>query len=87
MQADVEQFLARLLVDPQLRDRFLLDPMTIAAEHCLSPVECGALGTIDAHELCTAARSFTAKRRRTSRGDAIRQVADAVQRWLRRRGW
>ena len=62
MQADVEAFLARLLVDPDLRERFLADPERVAGAQGLSPEEARALAATNTDVLRTAARSFANKR-------------------------
>jgi len=62
MQADVERFLARLLTDPGLRDRFLADRAGVASEMGLSPEEAQAMARMPAQDLRTAARSYQHKR-------------------------
>ena len=63
MQHRLEVFLARLLTDPQLRERFLADPSVAAEAEGLSADECRALAAMAAPDLRTAARSFAYKRR------------------------
>ena len=76
MQHQLEAFLARLLTDPRLRERFLADPMAIAEADGLSPDQCRALAAVPAPDLRTAARSFAHKRRlKRRRGPFV---------WLRR---
>ena len=67
MQAEVEAFLARLLVDPDLRERFLADPEPVAAAQGLSAEEARALAAMNADDLRNAARSFAHKRARAPR--------------------
>jgi pantoate kinase len=62
MQADVERFLARLLTDPGLRERFLADRSGIAKEAGLSPEEAEAMARMPSQDLRTAARSYQHKR-------------------------
>jgi hypothetical protein len=62
MQAEVEAFLARLLVDPALRERFLTDPERVAVAQGLSSEEARALAAMSADDLRNAARSFAHKR-------------------------
>jgi pantoate kinase len=62
MQADVERFLARLLTDPGLRERFLADRAQVAREAGLSPEEAQAVARMPSQDLRTAARSYQHKR-------------------------
>jgi hypothetical protein len=62
MQADVERFLARLLTDPGLRERFLADRAGVANEAGLSPEEAQAMARMPSQDLRTAARSYEHKR-------------------------
>jgi hypothetical protein len=62
MQPRLEEFLARLLTDPELRRRFVADAAMVAVEHGLSPDECRAVAMMSAQDLATAARSFEHKR-------------------------
>jgi hypothetical protein len=62
MQADVERFLARLLTDPGLRERFLADRAGVAKEAGLSPEEAEAMARMRSQDLRTAARSYQHKR-------------------------
>jgi hypothetical protein len=63
MQHRLEEFLARLLTDPQLRERFLAAPSAVAEAGGLSTEECRAVAEIVPQDLHTAARSFAHKRR------------------------
>jgi hypothetical protein len=81
MQADVEAFLARLLVDPDLRERFLADPERVAAEQGLSPEEARALAATNPDDLRNAARSFAHKRAAAPRF-GWRRHFEALGRWL-----
>ena len=85
MQADVEAFLARLLVDPDLRERFLADPEPVAVAQGLSGEEARALAAMNADDLRNAARSFAHKRARAPRS-GWRGRAAALLRW-RWGGW
>jgi hypothetical protein len=80
MQADVEAFLARLLVDPDVRERFLAAPEQVAVAEGLSPEEARALAAMSADDLRNAARSLAHKRARTSRS-GWRGRAAAFLRW------
>ncbi|HEV2988985.1 MAG TPA: hypothetical protein VG759_11120 [Candidatus Angelobacter sp.] len=62
MQHDVERLLARLYADSHIRERFLMDPEKICAQHGLSPDECRAMAMMLAQDLQTASRSFERKR-------------------------
>jgi hypothetical protein len=62
MQADIERFLARLLTDPGLRERFLADRAGVAKEAGLSPEEAQAVARMPSQDLRTAARSYQHKR-------------------------
>jgi pantoate kinase len=62
MQADVERFLARLLTDPALRERFLADRAGVAKQAGLSPEETEAMARMPSQDLRTAARSYQHKR-------------------------
>jgi hypothetical protein len=62
MQADVERFLARLLTDPRLRERFLADKAQVAREAGLSPEEAQAVAQMQSQDLRAAARSYQHKR-------------------------
>src|SRR5579864_7415420 len=62
MQDDVERLLAQLLVDSDLRERFLLDPKGTPQVYGLSADECSAMAAISAPSLETAARSYERKR-------------------------
>jgi pantoate kinase len=62
MQADVERFLARLLTDPGLRERFLADRARVAREAGLSLEEAQAVARMPSQDLRTAARSYEHKR-------------------------
>lgn len=63
MQQRLEAFLARLLTDPGLRERFLAAPSAVGEAAGLSPDECRAVAAIAPQDLHTAARSFAHKRR------------------------
>ena len=75
MQADVEAFLARLLVDPDLRERFLADPAPVAMVQGLSEEEGRALAAMNADDLRNAARSFAHKRARAPRAAWLGRAA------------
>jgi hypothetical protein len=62
MQHQLETFLAQLLTDARVRDRFIGDPFAVAREHGLPPDEARALAVISPHDLRAAARSFDHKR-------------------------
>src|SRR5437016_12933521 len=79
MQDDVERLLARLYADSHLRDRFLLEPENVCAQHGLSPEECRAMARIPAQDLQTASRSFERKRSLKLRHTGFK----SVQRWVR----
>jgi len=59
---ELEQFLARLYTEAELRRRFLDDPRTVASAGNLSGDEVDALCGIDRIGLKMAAASFAAKR-------------------------
>ena len=63
-ESALEQFLAKIYVDPAARARFLAAPRTEAAHAGLSEKECRALEKIDRIGLEMAARSFANKRAR-----------------------
>ena len=60
---DLEIFLARIYVDPEMRARFRTNPAEEASNAGLSPEECSALKKIDWTGLEMASRSFHKKRR------------------------
>jgi hypothetical protein len=62
MQADVERFLARLLTDPGLRERFLADRIGVAKDAGLSPDEAEGVARMPSQNLRAAARSYQHKR-------------------------
>jgi hypothetical protein len=62
MQADVERFLARLLTDRDLRERFLADRASVAKDAGLSPEEVEGMARMPPQDLRTAARSYQHKR-------------------------
>jgi hypothetical protein len=62
MQADVERFLARLLTDRDLRERFLADRASVAKDAGLSPEEVEGMARMPPQNLRTAARSYQHKR-------------------------
>ena len=62
MQTDVERFLARLLTDPGLRERFLADRIGVAKDAGLSPEEAEGVARMPSQNLRTAARSYQHKR-------------------------
>ena len=62
MQNDVEVLLARLLVNGDLRERFLQNPKGIASHYGLSEEECRAMESVSAPRLRAAARSYERKR-------------------------
>jgi hypothetical protein len=71
MQARVERFLARLMTEAELRDRFVADAVGVARQEGLTPAEAEAAAKVPMQDLLTAARSFEYKRsakRRRSRG-------------------
>jgi hypothetical protein len=82
MQADVERFLARILVDRELRERFLCDPAAVARGHGLSETESAALAAIEADDLRTAGRSFERKRNRRPKPRMPARVVSKVRRLL-----
>ena len=61
MQADVERFLARLLTDPGLRERFLADRSGVAKDAGLSPEEAEGVARMPSQNLRAAARSYQHK--------------------------
>jgi len=63
----LEQFLARIYVDPQARARFLADPQGEAAKAGLPADQCLALKSIDRVGLEMAARSYSKKRQSKSK--------------------
>jgi hypothetical protein len=58
----LEQFLARIYVDPNARARFLADPRAEATRVGLPEDQCLALESIDRIGLEMAARSYARKR-------------------------
>jgi hypothetical protein len=58
----LETFLARLLVEAELRSDFLREPHRTAGQHGLDAAEQEALAAIDRRGLLFAARSVAAKR-------------------------
>src|SRR5205807_3445326 len=78
MQYDVERLLARLYADGHLRERFLMDPENVCAQHGLSPDECRAMARIPAQDLQTASRSFERKRSLKLRHTGFK----SLQRWV-----
>jgi hypothetical protein len=62
VQADVERFLARLMTERELRDRFLADAIEVAKQEGLSAEEADAVARIPIADLLTAARSYDHKR-------------------------
>jgi hypothetical protein len=82
MQADVEAFLARLLVDPDLCEHFLADPERVAVAQGLSPEEARAMAAMNTDDLRTAALSFAHKRASARRsGWRGRAAAFIRRRW------
>jgi hypothetical protein len=73
--ARFERFLASLYVDDDLRRRFAADPRACAHAAGLFPEEIEALMHIDTTGLELAARSYAAKRKKTSIGTASREGA------------
>jgi hypothetical protein len=65
VQAEVERFLARLLTDPELRERFFADPAGVATQEGLSQTEASAMAAMPAQDLRIAARSYAHKRKST----------------------
>jgi hypothetical protein len=59
---NLEAFLARVYVDPELRARFRSDPAGVAAIAGLSAEECLAMERMDWTGLVMASRSFHKKR-------------------------
>ena len=57
----LEAFLTRLYVDPEIRTRFLADPVNESSRAGLSPEECAELEQIDRIGLAFAAESFRRK--------------------------
>jgi hypothetical protein len=68
MQADVERFLARLMTERELRERFVADALAVARQEGLSPQEAEAAARIPKQDLLTAARSFAHKRNAKRQG-------------------
>lgn len=62
MQADVERLLARLFTDPDLRERFIADPKSVARQAGLSEQESETIARMQIQDLRTAARSYEYKR-------------------------
>jgi hypothetical protein len=82
VQADVERFLARLLTDAQLRDRFFADPLGAALAEGLSPEEAQGVAAMPLRDLRIAARSYEYKRKSMpSRISRLRSLLD----WFRLR--
>jgi hypothetical protein len=75
----LEQFLARIYVDPVARARFLASPREEAERAGLTKEQCRSLETIDRVGLEMAARSFAHKR-------AGKQAAVVHERFCRWRG-
>jgi Aromatic-ring-opening dioxygenase LigAB, LigA subunit len=63
----LEQFLASLYVDAEVRARFLNAPREEAARAGLNPAQCDALAAIDRVGLEMAARSFERKRQKKNK--------------------
>ena len=76
----LEGFLARLYTDPEMRARFLADPLSEAEQAGLSPAHRAAVLKIDPIELRLAARSFAHKRRK--RAGILPAPTTVVQRWI-----
>jgi hypothetical protein len=83
MQADVERFLARLLTDPGLRERFLADRAGVAKDAGLSPEEADAMARMPSQDLRIAARSYQHKRNSKASRPARNWLVD----WLRDKRW
>jgi hypothetical protein len=75
----LEAFLARLLVEPDLRVRFLAAPAEEAARAGLDPEACASLCALDPAGLELAAASFDHKRAQASR----RSPRSRLARWRR----
>jgi hypothetical protein len=60
----VEEFLARLYVDPEARRCFVAEPRECARRAGLAETDVTSLAALDADDLELAARSFAAKRSR-----------------------
>ncbi len=67
MSPGFEAFLARLYVDADLREAFLVDPERVARAAALPADEIAALVAIDREGLALAATSFAHKRAATRR--------------------
>jgi len=81
--AALETFLARLYVEPVLREKFLRDPRAACADAQLTTEEATALAAIDHDGLALAASSFARKRAsRRGSGVARRTYLSAVARVL-----
>jgi hypothetical protein len=63
VQAELERFLARLLTDSELRERFFADPAGVAKQEGLSQAEASAMAAVPAQDLRIAARSYEHKRK------------------------
>lgn len=62
MPADVQHFLARLYTDPDLLERFLESPLTVAGEFGFSAERAREIAAIDRDALRIAAHGFAQKR-------------------------
>ena len=79
---DVETFLARIYVDPDLRARFRANSAAEATAAGLSSQECSALEKIDWPGLEMASRSFHNKRQLKKAARKSRPLRFAVMRFL-----
>lgn len=80
MSARLEVFLARLYVDPAIRDAYRADPGRETARAGLDAAERAALAAIDAADLDLAAQGFAAKRSHKRR----HRWLERVRRYARR---
>jgi hypothetical protein len=69
-------------VDPQLRERFLRDPLATAKAEGLSEWECAEVAKIPPHELERAAGSFEHKREGKKRHRRLGNVR-RLWRWIK----
>jgi hypothetical protein len=76
MQADVERFLARLLSDRGLRERFAADPAGVARQEGLSEAEADSVARMPAPDLRIAARSYEHKRHSKRGAGGPKALAD-----------
>ena len=68
MQADVERFLARLLTDRDLRERFAVDPLRVGLAEGLGPDDAEMIARMPVQDLRIAGRSYDRKRNEVRKG-------------------